>query len=160
MTIPLLSGRYRDLPEAEKALLWCMRAWVVSRSGQRHLLKEIETTFDTLGWSESVIDLHRFMATLAHGARRIIEVNCVCYPHVSRDERQLLDALALQQRGRHIDAFDIFTDLMSKNAALEACDRAIKLTLVLSATGHVLDLAGRTPFAWNVNNGAHAHTLH
>ncbi|CAI9121949.1 hypothetical protein [Brytella acorum] len=163
MNAAQVAGRYTDLPDTEKALLWCIRAWVISLSGRPHLIERIDTTFESLGASEGAAELYGLMATVARGARRFIEINCVCYPHVGMDERRLLDALAFQQHGRHEDAFDILTDLLSTEAALTACDYLIRLAVTLSAAGHASGLSGQAVHSFARSNGTAApgsYTLH
>ena len=87
------------------------------------------------------------MWALSQRTRRTIEVNCVCYPDVSADERLLLDAFALQQQENHEDAYAILNHLMMERAAVIASDRAHRLALALAGAGRVLPVPrhGRVP---------------
>ncbi|GBQ20357.1 hypothetical protein AA12717_0546 [Gluconacetobacter sacchari DSM 12717] len=146
MTAAGISRRRADLPELERTVLWCIRAWVISLSDRRDYAEGIENVFHQLGVGAAIADLHGLMVTTGRGARRVIEVNCVCFPYVSADERLLLDALACQQRGRHEDAFDILTGLMTDAAALDGCDHLARMALTFAAAGHVFEAPRGAPW--------------
>lgn len=131
------AGRRDDLPTLERTVLWCIRAWVISLSDRPRYAEKIETIFTRLGVGEAIPDLHGLMMTLARGARRTIDVNCVCFPDISADERCLLDALALQQREEHEDAFEVLTGLMTETATMDACDYLARLAFTFTAAGHL-----------------------
>ncbi len=130
--------RCSELPELENALIWCMRAWVIGHCNHRKVSDGIESVFAALGVASAVADLYGFMRVLSQGARRTVEVNCVCYPDVSADERLLLDVFALQQNEDHEDAYAVMSHLMTERAAMAACDRAQRLALALAAAGRIL----------------------
>jgi hypothetical protein len=143
-------SRSSELPELENALLWCMRAWVIGHCNHRKVADRIETVLGALGAAAAVADLDGFMRALSQGARRRIEVNCVCYQDVSDDERLLLDAFALQQQEDHEDAYAILAHFMAERAVVVACEHAQRLALVLAAAGRVLTTP-RPRGARNVN---------
>lgn len=128
-----------DLSDLERTVLWCIRACVIGHSGHARYMKKIQTIFFRLDIDDAIPDLHGFMMTLARGARRMIDVNCVCFPQVSADERALLDAFAFQQREEYEEAFDILLALMSDAAAPDACDYLTRLALAFSTAGFVCD---------------------
>ncbi|MBO1324466.1 hypothetical protein K2X14_04765 [Acetobacter sp. TBRC 12305] len=161
MTIPNEADRRSDLPKAEKTLLWCIRAWVISLSDRSGYADRIEATFEKLGISETVADLHGLMVATGRGARRVIEINCICSPGVGADERRLLDAIALQQRENHEDAFDILTGFMTEAAALDACDHISRLALALSAAGHVFKQPHQAAWqGWDSGQVMRSYALH
>lgn len=140
MMMQLDRNRCSELPELENALLWCMRAWVIGHCNHRKVSDRMASIFAKLGAAGAVSDLDGLMWALSQGARRTIEVNCVCYSEVSADERMLLDAFALEQQEDHEDAYAILIHLMTERAAAIACDHAHRLALSLAAAGRLLSL--------------------
>ena len=132
---PLLT---ENLPDAERALLWVMRAWVIGHCRDEDVSERIAAMLAKLGARGSLVHLDRFMAALCRGAMRQIDVNCVCNPKVSHDERLLLDVFALQQQERHDDAYALLRSLVTEGAAIIAGDSAQSLGLSLAAGGTLL----------------------
>lgn len=130
-------ARCPELLESENALLWCMRAWVIGYCADRRLSDRIEAALARLGAAEAVAEFDGFMRTLGQGARRTIEINCVCYPDISNDERRLLDSFAYQQREDHEEAYAIISHLLIGRAATIACERAQRLALAFAAAGRI-----------------------
>ncbi len=57
-----------------------------------------------LGAPDATGQLYAFMWILSQGASRMLNVDCVCQQSLSRDERLLLDILALSQHKRTFEA--------------------------------------------------------
>jgi hypothetical protein len=127
-----------ELPVLEDVLLWCMRAWVIGRCRGVATGTRIERALARIGLSEACGYLEGFMWALSRGARRTIEIDCVCHPEVSADERMLLAVFALEQQEAHDDAYAILARLLTERAATAACESAQHLALMLSAAGEVL----------------------
>jgi len=126
------------LPRLETALLWAMRAWVLGLLRDTDVAPRIVAVFTRLGAPEAMASFDGLMRGLAHGARRVLDVNCVCHPRVSGDEQSLLDACALRQAGRWQDALALLGTLTTPAAAAACNDSAARLMAVLNAAGHML----------------------
>ncbi len=127
-----------DLPPLEGLMLWTIRAWVIGHCHGKDTAPRIHAVFDQLGVPEAALPLGHFMAAIGNGARRTIEVNCVCYPDVGDDEQRLLSALALEQYEAPEDAYDTLTVMIDERHAAAACARAQHLVHLLEAAGHLL----------------------
>jgi len=105
------------LTRAETLLLWAIRAWV---AGHRHgipVIANLRTAFRNEGVpaaAEAVDELMRFIGA---GAGRSIEVNCPRCRQVTRDERLLLDIVALHQQGEALWAPFLARAILSPAAA-------------------------------------------
>jgi hypothetical protein len=130
-------GRCDALPNLDRALLWAMRAWVLGQCRKRETGDQIRQVFQTLGAPDGDRQLGRFMRALSHGARRSLEVNCVCNPHFSEDEDRLLDVFRLQQQDRHDEAFETLSGLTVEFAAITGCDSANRIVLALAECGQI-----------------------
>lgn len=130
-------GRCEDLPGLDHALLWTMRAWVLGQCRKRETEDQIRQVFQTLGTPDGDRQLDRFMRALSHGARRSLEVNCVCNPLFSEDEARLIGIFRLQQQERHEEAFEALSALTAEFAAIAGCDSANRIALALAECGQV-----------------------
>lgn len=129
------------LPLADHALLWTMQAWVVGHCRGGDVAGRIAGVYADLGAPEAAGFLDGFMWAMSQGATRVLEVNCVCCPDVSADERALLDVFALQQQGREAEALDLLGGMMTPGAALAARGSARRLVSALNEAGHLLEAA-------------------
>lgn len=126
------------LPSLDNALLWTMRAWVLGVCRKRDTVEQIHHVFQSLGAPEGGHQLDRFMRALSHGARRSLEVHCVCNPQVSADEVSLLTVFRLQQEERHEEAFETLSALTAEFAAIAGCDSANRIAIALAECGQLL----------------------
>ncbi|MDR3519070.1 MAG: hypothetical protein P4M00_25000 [Azospirillaceae bacterium] len=135
------SDHLAALPSLERLLLWTMRAWVLGHCHGRDAETGIRNVFDRLGTPEAVASLDGFMTALSLGARRVLEVNCVCNRTLSDDERALLCAIGFEQEEASEDAFNLLTPLISERAAAAACISARRLAVALQSQGYWLQPA-------------------
>jgi len=122
------------LPVTERIVLWALRAWVI---GQRKRMAVDAVITERLEWigAERLAPLFDgLMSATALGAVRPLTVQCVCQPGVSEDERALLDALALAQKGRSFET--VLLPAMAAEVARLAC----LIGEGLSQAGRVLNL--------------------
>jgi hypothetical protein len=129
-----------DLPMLENVLLWSMRAWTIGLTRGIPVEERIEELFAKIGAPEAAGQLYGFIWIIGHCSARAVEVDCVCNPHVSADERCLLDILALTQHGRWSYAAGLLASLVSGQAAAAAAASARQVTAVLTASGRFLSL--------------------
>lgn len=151
------------LPAPERALLWCLRAWVIGHCEGRSVSHHVTAVLARFGAEEALGELDGFMDVLGRGARRTININCICYDEVSDDERALLDVFAFEQRHDHRSAGAAVAGLVTRRAAPLACDRAGRLMLAFMAAGNVLAAPIPDGSAWHggsVTDVAPARTLH
>jgi hypothetical protein len=115
-----------------------MRAWVLGITEKIPVEEQIQDVFTRIGAPDATGQLFGFMWVLGQGAHRTLAVDCVCKPHVTGDERALLDVLTLSQHGRAFEALLLLRSMVKPNAALAAHDSAARVTAALSAAGRIL----------------------
>ena len=127
-----------DLSRLENLLLWSMRAWVIGLHRRLPVEEQIDEAFAAVGAAGAAGLLCGFMWILGHGAGRVVEIDCVCHPGISDDERLLLDILALAQHDRSEEAVILLCSMVTARAALEAADSAGRVMACLGAAGQFL----------------------
>ena len=135
-----------DLSILENVLLWSMLAWAIGMRRGIPVEEWIEEVFAKIGAPETASQIYGFIWIIGHCASRVIEVDCVCNPRISADERSLLDILALTQHGRSSDALVLLRSLVSDQAATAAADSAQRIMATLTASGRFLSLCRQPPF--------------
>ena len=140
MCVTIDHGERAGLPMLENVLLWSMRAWTIGLRRGIPVEERIEELFAKIGAPEAAGQLYGFIWIVGHCASRTIEVDCVCAPRISADERCLLDVLALTQHGRSADAAALLASLVAGRAAAAAAASAQQITVALSASGRFLSL--------------------
>lgn len=143
------------LPIDQGVLLWCMRIWVVGRSrpvAAEHRITEVLRRF---GAPDAAAPVERFMAALRDGAARTVGVDCVCHPRVSEDERALLDAVALVQGDRPLEALLVLRGMLTPEGAHAALRCAEALGAALARAGRVLPAPEHDmhQYAWTPASG-------
>ncbi|MBE9605836.1 hypothetical protein IAI18_13280 [Acetobacteraceae bacterium H6797] len=150
------------LPQMEAGLLWAMRAWAVGLSRGIEVSAEIHAFFRDIGAPRAALCLDDVMQRLNEGAARMLEVNCVCHPRVSRDEMDLLLAMALHQEGRGHEAQPVLRRLLEPAHAGRMGEALARLVAQLNRAGlrmprraaaleaqvrqgNILALAGKAP---------------
>ncbi|APH53265.1 Hypothetical protein GbCGDNIH9_0043 [Granulibacter bethesdensis] len=129
-----------ELPMVEHALLWTMRAWAIGVSRRVNTSAAIQEVYQRLGIPAAALHLDGFMWALCRGARRQLDVNCVCQTVVSQDEALLLDVLALAQEQRY-EAMTVLSGMTKPEAAIAGCESAGQLMHLLNKVGHVMPRA-------------------
>lgn len=109
--------------------------------------------------------LHDSIDTVRHGATRRLAVGCVCWRHVSDDERMLLETLGLAQERRPFEAL-LLRGILTPEGARAALHSAEKLGVSLARAGRFLPASEaevrRFAFASNAGAGPRSpsSTLH
>ena len=127
-----------ELPLVENALLWAMRAWVIGHNRNLEIAARISRMFESMKVPEAAVRLDDFMSRLRSGAKRRLDIDCVCQKGTSADELLLLDIFALLQEGHEDEAGVLLARLIENGAVTCACCHALGLTLCLNAAGHFL----------------------
>ena len=127
-----------SLSRQERIVLWTMRAWVIGITQKIPVEEQIQDAFNRIGAPDATGQLYGFMWILSQGASRMLNVDCVCQPRLSRDERMLLDIMALSQHERTFEAMLLLRSLVRRGSAVAAAESAIKVTRSLSAAGFIL----------------------
>jgi hypothetical protein len=122
----------------EQILIWAMRAWVIGIAQKIPVEEQIQDAFSRVGAPDATGQLYGFMWILSQGASRMLDVDCVCQTRLSRDERMLLDILALSQHKRTFEAMVMLRSLVRRGSAVAAAESAIKVMCSLSAAGFTL----------------------
>lgn len=142
----IASGERSCLSSLENVLLWAMRAWVIGIGKRVPVEEQIVNVFTRFASPDAAGQMNGFVTILAHGAFRMINIDCVCKTLVSDDEKTLIDVFALTQHGRSSEALILLRSLVTPNAAVAAVDCAQKLMASLTAAGWFL-----TPQPTNFN---------
>jgi hypothetical protein len=122
----------------EGILLWSMRAWVIGITQKIPVEEQIQDAFNRIGAPDATGQLSGFMWILSQGANRMLNVDCVCQNSISRDERILLDILALSQHKRTFEAMVMLRSLVRRSSAVAAAESAVKVMSSLSAAKFTL----------------------
>ena len=126
------------LGRLESILLWTMRAWVVGIVERIPVEEQICDAFRQIGAPGGTAQLYEFMWLLSQGAHRTINVDCVCRPQVTEDERRLLDIVALSQRGRSFEALMLLRAMLTPPVAAAAAESAGRFAETLKTEGLML----------------------
>ena len=129
---------FTALPLAQRALLWCMRMWVMQLRHGAETQARVGNMLGQLGAPTAPPHLERLMLLLVHGATRELEVLCVCQTEVAADERALLDVLSLAQAERPLDAFLALRSILPAQDAGAALHSAEELGALLAQAGRFL----------------------
>lgn len=124
----------------ERILLWTMRAWVIGITQKIPVEEQIQDAFNRIGAPDATGQLYAFMWILSQGASRMLNVDCVCQNSLSRDERTLLDIVALSQHKRTFEAMILLRLMVRRGRAVAAGESANKVAAALSEAGFVLPL--------------------
>ena len=125
-------NEFTALPIAQRALLWCMRMWVLQLRRGTETQARVGNMLGQLGAPSATPHLESLMLALVHGTTRELEVLCVCRTEVAADERALLDeALSRRLRGsvtlsNPAARRRVFAALVRQGFSPEAIMRAIK----------------------------------
>ena len=111
---------FNELPSAEATFLWVIRVWVIGHLRQQDVSAHIGTALREIGADRSQPFLDGFMGALSRGARRPLEILCLCRTEVTADERLLLDSVALIQQDETVEALDQLCTLLTDPAAAAA----------------------------------------
>ena len=117
------------------ALLWCMRLWVVGLHHEVAAATRIRTMIERLGASQAAPCLDEFMLALGGGATRRLAIGCMCQPHLTGDERVLLDVLGLAQHSRPFEALTLLRAVVTETGARAVLRGATRLGTELALAG-------------------------
>ena len=118
-------------------LLWCMRVFA-DPPGQDGAAAHIEAAFCRLGAADAAPAFCRFMAVVRDGLPQAIRLNSVCWRSVGNDEYALLEAMALAQERRPMEALLLLRGLLPPADARIALDSAAELGAHLARAGWFL----------------------
>lgn len=137
---------FAELPHAEATLLWTMRVWVIGHIRQQDTSDRIADAFRAIGAPGAQDGLESFMWALSRGARRPLDVLCLCRKEVSADERLFLYAVAMIQQDEAAEALARLETLLSDAAAGIALRAAESIADDLVGAGiHLPQLADAAP---------------
>ncbi len=104
-------------PGLDMMIIFAMRVWVAAHKSGLAALRTIQAS---LAEGPADIDWRALDAVLHNastGARRPIEINCLCFQEISADERMFLSALGAMQRGEVGTAVDLLWQWQQPAAA-------------------------------------------
>jgi hypothetical protein len=123
------------LSRQARIALWTMRAWVIGITQKIPVEEQIQDTFQRIGAPDASGQLYAFMWIPSLSACRTLDVDCVCSTTISRDERAVLDILALSQHGRSFEAMILLRSMVTSTRALATSECANDFVRALSAAG-------------------------
>jgi len=127
-----------SLTAASRAMLWCMRMWVMDMKQGLGAEPRIAAMLDQMGAPAAAPHLKHFMSALSLGATRMIEVQCVCRPRLCADEQALLDVLGLAQALRAFEARLVLRGFTTPDGADQALICATRIGTLLLQAGVLL----------------------
>jgi hypothetical protein len=127
-----------SLTAASRAMLWCMRMWVMDMKQGLGAEPRIGAMLEQMGAPAAAPPLKSFMSALSTGATRMIEVQCVCRPHLCADEQALLDVLGLAQALRAFEARLVLRGFTTPDGADRALNCATHIGTLLVQAGVLL----------------------
>ena len=131
-------NEFTALPIAQRALLWCMRMWVMQLRHGAETQERVDNMLGQLGAPAATPHLQSLMLTLVQGTTRELEVLCVCQTEVAADERALLDVLSLAQARRSLDALLALQSILPAQDAGAALHSAEEIGVLLAQAGRFL----------------------
>lgn len=134
---PILDER-AALPPAQGVLLWSMRAWVLGLARSTSMADRIHAAFAGVEAEDAAPSLIELMETLDHGGIRTIEVERMCNPAISADERLLLGVFARVQAGDVASAAAILRGMIAHASVAAALHRVEDVASALLDAGHLL----------------------
>lgn len=126
------------LKRPERILLWGVRAWVIGFMRSIPIEAPMEQVFSEAGAADAPPVLDALMSIVALAANRSLAIDCVCHKSVSEDEKQLLDAIALLQANRTLEAMMVLRTILPGPAASDAGVMGQRLAEILSEAGLTL----------------------
>ena len=136
--MPLPNDERFALSVEQQALLWCMRAWVEALQPSPEAGSRVQDMMARLDAPDAAPYFEGMMFALRHGATRRLAVGCVCWRHVSDDERTLLETLGLAQERRPFEALLLLRGMLTPEGARAALHSAEKLGVSLARAGRFL----------------------
>lgn len=131
-------NEFTALPLAQRALLWCMRMWVLQLRRGAETQARVGDMLGQLGAPSAAPHFESLMLALVHGTTRELEVLCVCRTEVAADERALLEVLSLAQAGRSLDALLALRSILPAQDAGAALHSAEEVGAILAQAGRFL----------------------
>lgn len=132
--------RVSELPFAEQLMLWAIRLWVRGRRQGICVDSQLVQGLSRARIPAGPLLIEQLMMAIVHGHRRQVEIHCTCYGNLSQDEKRLLEALTLSQRGERGVAEELLGDLLEGQGRVRVAAIMIQLSQRLGEAG--LELVG------------------
>lgn len=139
-----------ELACPERILLHGVRTWVAAYKRRECGLYHLALIYRRFDVPAAAPNLHAMLLQTAFAAKRSIDIRCGGCPGVSPDEQLLLAVIALLQRDRRLEAFDLLCDWLPPSVvclSLEAAERLAQafLTARLELASSKRPYLGLTP---------------
>ena len=163
MTLDVLPEEMDSLPDRETTedlrtpevfILWTIRTWVQTEIGRHSSRQCFQDGLEKAGCQEAANPLSALLDIVGTAANRKIEIHVPTCPCISADEKRLLHALAAQQTGHTLEAFDVLTNLLPGAAVRIALGYVDAVALSLARAGLLLP-----DRAWHLKELSLAHRL-
>lgn len=137
------------LTTGEALIVWAIRHWVQSVKARLDPGDLLRCGFATIEAEDVTDAVDRLLMTTLLEATTVRDVGCVRCPTLGEGERDILQAIALSQRGRREEALGVVQSWLPLSAALKACDDIAAIGRALSVAEMVVPLRDEDqPAAW------------
>lgn len=138
-TIPaaMAEDQRAALPPAQGVILWSMRAWVLGLARDTDMTVRIRGAFDGVDAPDAAGDLIAFMEALDAAGTRTIDVERMCNPRLSADERLLLDVFARIAAGNAAAAARVLRGMVTTRGVSASLTHAEAVASELVDAGHL-----------------------
>jgi len=143
---PLLA----ELPDAQRMLVWAVRAWSAHHTDLTGIWWSIDQAFTRQGLRFALPVFHDMMDALFTGLAVWPEIACVSCPRLTRHERCLLELFAAHERGDEAGARRALKDWVLRSAARVVSQHAYQCVWIASAAGVRFDPGSRADAARTV----------
>lgn len=126
------------LASAPGAILWSMRAWVLGLLRDVDMGPRIRSAMAGVDAADAGPGLVGFMETLDVGGIRAIDVETMCNPRLSADERLLLGVFASVAAGRTAEAARVLRGMVGPRSVAPVLERVEDVVAALVEAGHSL----------------------
>ncbi len=146
------------LSAGEALIVWAIRHWVQSVKARLDPRDLLRCGFATIEAEDVTDAVDRLLMITLHEATTVRDVGCVRCPTLGEGERDILQAVALSQRGRRDDAVSVVQTWLPLSAALRAYNDIAAIGRALSGADMLVPMREEArPDAWWIEGFASHH---
>lgn len=146
------------LTTGEALIVWAIRHWVQSVKARLDPRDLLRCGFSTIEAEDVTDSVDRLLMITLHEATAVRDIGCVRCPTLGEGERDILQAVALSQRGRRDEALSVAQSWLPLSAALRAYDDIAAIGRALSGVDMIVPMREEPqPEAWWIEGVATHH---
>lgn len=115
-----MAPKTSSLSRSDRLLLWAIRTWVIGLKQRTDATLPLDAAFAKYDVRDGACLIDALMSIVACGATRTLTVECVCCGELSGDESRLLNAAALYQSDRGLEAQFVLREFLAPTASRHA----------------------------------------